>query len=187
MYGLEMLLKKTSSKPLKLNITAWEELQNHIKEYFPGKCFVVSYLDYKILIGKVTEKGIEFYREEVFDPKYLIKLRVFNEQKELLLWREKEYQFSGRFRIDDEGDEEYFVPAEQLLWGKVKENKDDWVLLSEARGTQIHLPYKFKKPENKLLMLRTHNYIGYNELGQAGYIDCRFVSFCKGGTEDGSS
>ena len=29
------------------------------------------------------------------------------------------------------------------------------------------------------MAIRTRNYIGYNEIGQAGYVDCRFVEFVK--------
>lgn len=187
MNGLEMLHVKTSSKPLKLKITSWEELQNRVKEYFPGESSIVSYLDYKVLIGKVTKEGTELYQGETFDPKFLAKMRVFDDQKELLLWREDEYRFSGRMRIDAEGDKEYLIEAKQLLWGSAKVEKDGWVLLSEARGTKIHLPYRLENLANKLLAIKTRNYIGYNELGQAGYIDCRFVCFCEGGADRGRS
>ena len=74
-----------------------------------------------------------------------------------------------------------------MLFRSAKVGKDGWVLLSEARGTEIYLPYRFKNPINKLMKIKTRNYIGYNELGQAGYMDCRFVCFCEGGTDCGRS
>ena len=84
-------------------------------------------------------------------------------------------------RIDGEGDNGYFIEAGQVLWGNPREAGDNWTLLKESRGTEIYLPYKLKKPDSKWVKIKTRNYIDYNEIGQAGYVDCRFVDFDEGG------
>lgn len=181
MNGLKMDITKTLSRPLQLTITNWSELESCLQEHFKQECNVIAYLHYKVLIGKLTKDGFKFYRDETFAPKFLVKMRVFDEHKEVLLWRESECKFSARLRIDGEGDEEkHYVEAKQLIWGKAKVVDDSWILLTEARGTEIYLPYKFKEQANNVIMIKTRNYIDYNELGQAGYVDCRFVCFCEG-------
>ncbi|NLU11096.1 MAG: TIGR03984 family CRISPR-associated protein [Tepidanaerobacter acetatoxydans] len=184
MNGLKLANIKSTSKPMELNIASWQDLQKNINENFKEKSYAVVYLDYKVLIGKINEKNLKFYNDEVFDPKFIVKMRVFNEEKELLLWRQDEYKFEGRMRLDNEGDNiQYFVEVDQVLWGNPKSINNEWTVLKEARGTEIYIPYLYK-PEyssSKRLAIRTRNYVGYNEIGQAGYTDCRFVSFCEGG------
>ncbi len=181
MNGLKLTKGKTAYKPLKFNIANWQELQEYISEYFQEKGYAIAYLDYKVLIGKVTEGKLVFYQGETFDPKFIVKIRIFDTQKELLLWRDSEYEFSARMRIDGEGDNGYFIEAGQVLWGNPREAGDNWTLLKESRGTEIYLPYKLKKPDSKWVKIKTRNYIDYNEIGQAGYVDCRFVDFDEGG------
>lgn len=181
MNGLEMGTAKTLSRPLQLTIADWSELQDCLQKHFDQDSRVIVYLHYKVLIGKLTKDGLKFYKDETFEPKFLVKMRAFNEHQELLLWRESEGKFSARLRIDGEGDEEkHYIEAQQLLWGKAQEVDDGWILLTEARGTKICLPYRFKDQANKVIKIKTRNYIDYNELGQAGYVDCRFVCFCEG-------
>jgi CRISPR-associated protein (TIGR03984 family) len=74
------------------------------------------------------------------------------------------------------------VEAEQILWGTKSEALTrGWTRLFEGRGMELILPMDSAEvtPVNRV-KLTTRNYIGYNALGQAGYIDCRFVRFTIG-------
>lgn len=177
MNGLTMMNDRTTSAALKFKMVKWQELQELINKDFKDHAYVISYLDYKVLIGKAYEEKIEFYNQETFDPKFIVKMRVFNKQKELLLWRQCENMFSARMRMDGVGENIYLIEAKQVLWGNARQVKDDWVLLNEARGTEIYIPYKVKNTNSNRLTIKTRNYIDYNEMGQAGYVDCRFMDF----------
>lgn len=182
MNGLKLKNIETRSSFLKLNIKNWQQIHSIIDKYFPGEeSYIVSYLDYKVLIGKFIQGRLVFYNEEIFNPEFLVKMRVFNQNKELLLWREIGQQYSARLRIDGEGSNSYLVEAEQLLWGRSKFVNKEWILLSELRGTEFYLPYRLEKADNNRFMIKTYNYIDYNNLGQAGYVDCRFVIFFEEG------
>ncbi len=89
-------------------------------------------------------------------------------------------------RVDggDQGREEHAVEAEQVLWGTRGEKcEEGWTRLSEERGMDFVLPIDATQVNNhaRRVKLKTINYIAYNELGQAGYYDCRFVNFFVGG------
>ncbi|MBT9146891.1 MAG: hypothetical protein DDT32_00638 [Syntrophomonadaceae bacterium] len=147
--------------------------------------FVIAYLDYKVLIGKFAGE-LTFWEREKFEPKYLQRLRLFNENRELLIWKSGQNGYKSRLRVDggDQGREEHAVEAEQVLWGTRGEKcEEGWTRLSEERGMDFVLPIDATQVNNhaRRVKLKTINYIAYNELGQAGYYDCRFVNFFVGG------
>ncbi|MDD4570404.1 MAG: CRISPR-associated protein Csx19 [Tepidanaerobacteraceae bacterium] len=179
MNGLKMIQLKTTSTQHKFKADSWQGLQNSIASYIQEKAYVVAYLDYKVLRGKAYQGRLELYEDEKFYPKFLQKMRVFNERQELLLWRQSENTFSARLRIDDVGKDEYCVEANQLLLASKPEQKGDWIVLKDNRGTQLYIPFDGKslKSEQARMAIKTRNYIDYNEIGQAGYVDCRFLAF----------
>jgi len=158
-----------------IGINSYSELVQTIHNLFHGDGWVVCYLDYKVLIGKYESGSLVFYAGEQFDPLYLQQLRVFNESLELLMLRNASGQFNYRLKSDEEGGEEY-IEAKQILWGtRIEKLDNDWIRLSEDRGTELIMP-RPQQPNDRIKLL-TRNYIGFNEVGQAGYIDCRFVKF----------
>jgi len=170
----------------KLSLNSFDDIQTKIKELFDDTGYVVAYLDYKVIIGKFKDNKLIFYNGEIFEPKYLQKLRVFNENKELYLWEISENEFKGRLRTDNQGKEEDIVEAEQILWGTMVESLDNgWSRIYEKRGAELVVPFDnlVIDDHEKRIKIRTKNYIDYNELGQAGYVDSRFVSFIN---EDGN-
>ena len=156
-------------------------INEHFKENQAGNVYVVAYLDYKVLVGLLTD-SLTFYQSEVFEPRYLQRLRVFDETTELLLLKEAHLVFKGRLRIDGQGKETEVVDALQVLWGTKKEKLEveEWVLITENRGTSITLPFAYDSlridDQQKRVQLKTRNYIDYNSLDQAGYTDCRFMA-----------
>jgi|GEM_PF-203183 len=153
----------------------------------------VFYLDYGIRFAKWEQGKFVFHDGQEAQPQYLQLARVFNEERELKIWRVDE-AFYYRLRRDDENGEGGFaVDAEQNLWGtKIshesngKKLPDKWTRLWEDRGTEVIVPIpvavidvkygKDKAYKGELACLKTRNYIGAMENGQATYVDCRFVS-----------
>ncbi|NLJ40453.1 MAG: TIGR03984 family CRISPR-associated protein [Clostridiales bacterium] len=182
MNGLKKGSIASKTEIFQLDINNWLTLCDHLSDYFINKCTIVAYLRYKVLIGEFTDGLLKFFKGETFDPKFLIRLRAFNDQRELLIWADDKEGFYARLRMDGTGEEEWsFVDADQVLWGKPKNTDGGWLYLKELRGPEFYLPYDLKERKTNVVKIRTRNYIGYNELGQAGYIDCRFVRFCGGG------
>lgn len=176
--GLRLTTKATKVELFNKKIDYWDHLNSVLAETFATDGYIVAYLHYKILIGEFTNGKMIFYQEEIFDPKYLIKLRIFNADKELLIWSSGENSFKGRFRIDEGYEEQKIVVAHQVLWGRTKARLDDgWIQITEKRGTKIILPVDPMLEIKLPVKIKTHNYICHSDDGQASYADCRFVGF----------
>ncbi len=174
-----------------------DELAAFIGCNFTGSGFCVVYLDYRVFVGRYEKKDEQeeaggqmfFYRNRQVEPRFLKRLRVFNQERELFIWR-AQGGFRWRLRIDDGtgdtqdgGKEVDVVEAEQILWGTRAESIcEGWTRIYEDRGTEIILPGENLNVDlDNRVKLVTRNYIEYNDLGQAGYVDCRFVKFNWGG------
>lgn len=182
--GLELKQIGSMSEPVKgIHLG---ELQLKLKETFPENGFVVIYLDDKVLIGRWENGNFRLHDAQTADEAYIQKIRVFNAEKEFLAWRTAN-GFNARMRKDDlEGKGTDVVVAEQVLVGTKANGKGNgFTQISEDRGARLVLPFeniKFDK-EGKLvsrICIKTHNYIGYNDVNQATYIDCRFAEFTNG-------
>ncbi|MCH7974162.1 MAG: hypothetical protein IH949_09800, partial [Bacteroidetes bacterium] len=55
----------------------------------------------------------------------------------------------------------------------------NWTEISEKRGTKLILPFDKVNVDDKenRVKIQTRNYVGFNEIHQATYVDCRFVDF----------
>jgi len=188
--GLNLIQIKSSVKNDFRNIefAKYNELENFLSENFIGGGFVIAYLDYKVIIRNYNNGKITFIEdEEPFEPEFIQKLRLFDSNKELFLWR-TEGKWKARLRTDEEGEDVSVVDANQVLFGtKGEDVGNEFTKLTEDRGTEIILPFEiknlnddFKKDNCNRVKINTRNYINYNELGQAGYADCRFVKFTIG-------
>ncbi|HAA86400.1 MAG TPA: TIGR03984 family CRISPR-associated protein [Kosmotogaceae bacterium] len=117
--------------------------------------------------------------------KHLLRLRAFNENEEIYVWKNNQ-GLTGRFRTDGEGEETSYIDAQQVLWGtRFEELKDGTVELAEQRGISFKIPKEFLSEESisisSRLILTTRNYIEHNEIGQASFVDSRFVSISPRG------
>ncbi len=185
--GLKLLHIKSRhiTEGMSLKLGDKESLETFVSQQIPCKSFAVAYLDNEVLVGRFNGNTFDFYRKKTIDPKYLQKLRVFNENQELLLWRSSE-ALKGRLRTDTEGGDVYVADAEQAIFGTRAKPLDGYTLIREDRGTALALPFseliKLNEgtKENRVF-LKTRNYIGYNEAYQATYVDCRFVGFAYAG------
>lgn len=145
---------------------------------------VVAYLDYEVKIGFCTKDkdyNFIFSDNSKIDTKYIQKIRVFNKNEELYLWRSNN-SLKGRIRKDSIGTSTEYLDVEQVIFGTDNKSNNDFITLSESkRGIKITLPdngFEVNEKE-KRVAIKTRNYIDYNEIFQATYKDCRFVEFVQ--------
>jgi CRISPR-associated protein (TIGR03984 family) len=174
------LHKIKSEKPVPIN--SIDDIQTYIKT----DSLVVAYLDYTVLVGRYKNNKLEFYNNHTLDPKYIQRIRIFNKDEELLLWRAGS-GFKGRYRKDEDGDEIDVVDAKQVLFGTGIDTQGipkNFTNLLEKRGTEIILPFTAlvveDKVKDKRVFIQTRNYIDPDAL-QATYVDCRFMGFWNNG------
>lgn len=170
--GLKLIPLKSDTKKVDGDFNLF------ISNNFDKKSFVVAYLDYKVLIGTWENSEFHFHKNEKLEQKFIQKLRIFNDDKELLLWRSG-IDLKGRLRIDGQGKDYEVVIAKQALVGTTAESHDNFTQITENRGTNLILPFNNIQINNKRkrIFIKTYNYVDYNSIHQATYIDCRFVSF----------
>ncbi|MBI4854562.1 MAG: TIGR03984 family CRISPR-associated protein [Acidobacteria bacterium] len=186
--GLELTEISTYSEPL-LDINR-EKLDKTLANMFVqensmSRAYVVAWLDYEVLIGIWENQEFIFYNSKNLDLKYVQRLRIFNQEKELFLWRTNE-QLKGRLRQDNqEGSKVATVIAKQLIFGTKSKPLDNFFTeIYEDRGIKLILPFTNlmvdDKDKNNRIFLQTHNYIKTTLTHQATYFDCRFVAFMNG-------
>lgn len=176
-----LILKEIGSNTKPFENIKSQMLESDIFRDFNEKGFVVAWLDYKVLIGTWGNEHFYFPNDETFENKYIQRLRIFNIDKELLVWRTGS-GFHARLREDNmKGLGTHVVVAEQVLFGTKKgdDRKGNFTQITEDRGTTITLPFKDLQVDNKnrRVFIKTHNYVDYNAVYQATYVDCRFVGF----------
>lgn len=152
---------------------------NFIQEHFKNDGFIVAWKYYEVLLGYFRQGKCVFYdSDRLIEDNFLQKLRVFNESKEIYVWRNSN-NFYARIRDDSEGIETYVVDACQVIWGTQSNCEGEFTKLSEERGIELYIPVKNANVDNKnkRLFIKTRNYIGFTPNEIATYIDCRFLGF----------
>ncbi|MFW6172253.1 MAG: CRISPR-associated protein Csx19 [Elusimicrobiota bacterium] len=177
---LSSLSKKIDFSPINSDIPSLEKIVFPILKHKIGN--FILYLDYKVLIGIFRNSEFVFpddhYKGD-FDLKYLLKLRIFNEKEELMVWKIGN-GFGNRYRLDSHGTGQEAVESYQVLFGtKSNDYGNGFTLLKEKRGTEVIVPGEIEVNDNKKrVFLKTRNYIDYHEeTRQASYKDCRFMGF----------
>ncbi|MHA1757890.1 MAG: type III-D CRISPR-associated protein Csx19 [Promethearchaeota archaeon] len=172
------------------NITSNEEKGSLERNFYEIENLIVSNLDngsivcwqnYQLLFGKILNGKLNFIKNinTNFD-KHLIKLRAFNNQKEILIWKQLD-KFKYRIRIDDNGGKnQEYIDANQIIFGtRTKSLNNGFSEVIEDRGTRLIIPSDWLQNKqlgsNNRLILKTRNYLDYNNLGQISIIDCRFL------------
>ncbi|WP_051654175.1 CRISPR-associated protein Csx19 [Persephonella sp. KM09-Lau-8] len=141
---------------------------------------VVLWLDYQILFGYIEQRNLFFFEKPDYD--FTFRIRAFNEDEELHIWRKKNKYFY-RYRKDipsDNGKIEYIDTNQLILGTETISIDENWKKIKEDRGSIFILPKKILNEDvslNKRLFIKTRNYITYNPLGQVGFEDNRFVKF----------
>lgn len=178
--GLSML--KIVSKVIPINdINDLKKINDLVK----APSTIVAYLDYKVLIGKYSDT---FFVNEQIDLESIQRIRIFNKKDELLLWR-NDGKLKGRHRKDDDGDiTAWVVENDQVLFGTKylvdNSSMENYNTITEDRGTEITLPFEVKDLDDKnkqnRIKIKTRNYVDYNEIHQATFVDSRLVEFTFG-------
>ncbi len=175
--GLILSKIKTSKEVLNVVNSIKETVEKYIKR--KGCSFIVAYMDYTVLIGKYENGSFVFARNLNLDENYIQKLRIFNEEEEIYIFRDRGV-LKGRYINDTDGDETDVVDACQILWGTSSEPANNgFTKIYEDRGTELYIPIKNIEIDNhkSRIAIKTRNYIGYLPTNQATYVDCRFIGF----------
>ncbi|MDK2839944.1 MAG: hypothetical protein PWQ83_1516 [Thermosipho sp. (in: thermotogales)] len=184
-YKIEVTFSKVKARDMDNNDLNYDAFIKEIGEIQNG--YVVCWLDYAVLFGIIRNGEIKFYNNESPDfNRYLQKLRIFNENEELYIWRSgNKFKFRYREDLDSNknGEMVEYIDADQVMYGSKFEIKDEFIEVYEKRGIRYIVPKEFIgnnliddiNNNKKRLVLHTRNYIGYNEIGQAGFVDSRFL------------
>lgn len=172
-----------------------EDLLKLTKELFLEKAYVYVVMDYAVAFG--VYKGGQFTlgvgEREVTEGlpwEYIQELRVFNEEKEMCLFRQGSI-LTGRTLLEVELEEIQngisVVRAEEIqkLWGSLSiKNHSGWYVLTSARGTRIQIPvfYQEELQEIKIgteIGLKVCRYFQTNiATGNISLKDVRITGFC---------
>jgi len=164
------------------------EVNSNIRDFVFNKInrgFIVCWFHNGVLFGKIQNNNFVFcYNQNPDFDKHLIKLRAFNEDEELYLWKRND-KLHYRYRKDGEGNETWeFIEAVQVMFGtNSKDLGNGFCEIKEGRGISYIVPKEFLNDKslskNTRLFLITRNYICKddrgNEIGQVGFVDNRFV------------
>lgn len=168
----------------------WPEVQEIIRVHFAGKSgSALVTMHPGICLGIFAEDRFVIPSALPLNPAYIRSVRIFDDSSECYVWKNDlngVSKFHLRLRKDQELEDsksefEEAVEAKQLLWGNRLENcpDKDWFKLKDNRGIELLIHNSFAESpdftKNVRLWLITRNYIGYNLLGQAGYVDSRFL------------
>jgi CRISPR-associated protein (TIGR03984 family) len=184
--GLKYDEIKTTSISIEINS------DGDILKNAPANAWFIAYLDSRVVIGRLENNLFSYYKQLNNDVilENIQKLRVFNNNDELFVWRTSLGGHRARLRTDESGTGRGIVDANQVLFGtEAKPANGDtlYSTLTEKRGTEIIIPLVelgIKNVEINAqkgrLCIHTRSYIGtIEETGQATYEDVRFVEFVK--------
>ncbi len=152
---------------------------NELLSKFPIDGKVIAHCMNELKFGLYTGGKFVFADDSELDEKYLLQLRIFNSNQELLLQRDGDV-FQARYITDtpdDNGSQEY-VDSHSPLFGDrdtAAKLPQGFVRLVES-GRKISMTIPADKTAKNYLLI-TRSYITYDEkTGQAGYGFWRFVS-----------
>ena len=187
--GLELKkIKSESNEQNGLSFADANSLKAFICRYIHDDSFVIAYLDFEVRIGLFVPSVIKFIFYDGADPapRFLQKIRIFNEDRELFIWRAETRDFAFRIRQDhpSEGNREGerdVVDVKQAIFGtEASDLADGFIRLTEKRGTQVILPFSNLKVDEKRrrVFLRSRQYLSKNpRTFQAEYFDARMMGF----------
>ena len=177
--------KKCSESVQTITIESKESLLKQINDHFDQAKAFVLFKD-KALFGMFKNDELSFSENYDLKLKMIEEMRVFNDEKELYLYRKNNALFA-RLREDSEtgnGEEREYVISKIALWGtEAKKLENNWTRLSEDRGITLTIPFvpEKKVDEHHPVFIVVHSYIEYLNGVQASYCDSRFVRFTEGG------
>ncbi|ETR64861.1 MAG: hypothetical protein OMM_15233, partial [Candidatus Magnetoglobus multicellularis str. Araruama] len=103
--GLKLINLKSRVIPIypdspKRNGIKPNELLPLITKNFVSNAYVIAYLYSYVMVGKWENNSLLFHDPQQFDESKILKLRVFNREQELLVWKSGN-ELKARLRKDD--------------------------------------------------------------------------------------
>lgn len=166
------------------------EIKNIVKNQKLSNAQIVAFYTDEIVIDLFWKNGREVDLNREMEKNFLsqerlrllLELRIFNETKELKIWRSVIGEtFFFRIADDKKINEENQFKVENYLYidekvGKLEEN-NNFVVVQSTRGGRYKLP--FHKIHNAKVKI-THYIDYYEETGQASLEDWRIVKIVEG-------
>lgn len=154
-----------------------EELHKITRDFEGLK--TVCWFNHEIKFGIFGEDFLKQIGDFESFCKHILRFRIFDQDRELFVWKTGDI-IKYRLRNDQSGEEVEVIDADQVMWGTKFIGSDGKIKVSESRGIKYELPESCVDnpllPGTERLVLRTRNYVDYNEIGQASFVDSRFVS-----------
>lgn len=123
--------------------------------------YIVLWQYHGVFVGIISNGNITWQKIPEADDKHIERIRAFNESMEYHFWRSSS-GLVGRLRTDTTN-------------AKMQGLCVDTAML--LRGVAVR--QLSQSEEDEKWYLTTRNYIDYNEIGQAGYVDSRFLKIEK--------
>lgn len=156
------------------------ELETFFSTYFQNSATALFYLDYAVFFAAFDGKNLIFpdNHKKFFSPEYIQKTRLFDNEKELYIWRTEPGSFQARLRSDGKGEQNTTVfETDPFLLGSVKKRENAFGIFHEDRGGNIAVPIDVLKNEADEYRLRVRYYLKYNQdTCQMNFIDMRLVT-----------
>ena len=129
--GLTYLRLKTSTKPVTI------QCDQDILDNAPENAWFIAYLYHRVVIGKITDGKFDYFPDEKIPNDVtklnILKLRVFNEDAELFVWKTNLDGYRARLRTDGQGPEQGIVEAKQVLFGTKAEQLTSGLYKTQRR------------------------------------------------------
>ncbi len=127
--------------------------------------------------ARIQDGELHLPAEEELEPTGIEKARLFNEDREILIWID-DNRWRYRVRVDGEGEPVDVIDADQMLLGQAQQSQNGFTWLWETQGGAGWIPLALER--NRRAKIATRNYIGYVRGCQAGFFDCRFMNLLEG-------
>ena len=97
--GLTHLNLKSSSIPVTI------QCDQDVLDNAPENAWFIAYLYHRVVIGLIENKQFVYYKQDDNDVTLsnILKLRVFNEDSELFVWKTSLGGYRARLRTDGQG------------------------------------------------------------------------------------
>lgn len=171
MKTLHPALREIDTQLTPIMITEHGNINDMIQHVKQG--FVVAWLFHDIVFGTIVDGLIRIRsRKGIMDmmsiSRYLERARLFNDDKEIYLFRGKDNVIQGRIREDFEKPEGihtervYVKDVEMLLLGRREEFVDqEWVQLSSQRGSAFIIPSQWTTGHRHRIVVHMRYYMSY--------------------------
>lgn len=132
------------------------------------------YLDHAVFWSRIENGILRLHEGEAVESRYIQKARIFNRDRELLIYRRGDGRYNLRLRVDGSGDSVEVMDDRQVLLGAADGSSETaFTELSEDAGSSGWVPARISSGKRAALI--TRNYIQYANDLLAGFVDSRLM------------